>query len=82
MFMSASSSIAGELLARHGRTGAVAAAGLALAGHVDLFAAVLGALPFLARDAVAEQREVDVEDGVERVLVAVVLDQRRAQHAP
>ena len=70
-----------QLLARDAGTGAVAAA-LALAGHVDLVAAPLGALAVvLARDAVAEQREVDVEDGVERLLVALVLDEGGAQDA-
>ena len=34
----------------------------------------------VAVDAAAEQREVDVEDGVERALVPVVLHQRRAEH--
>ena len=73
-----SSSISRELLARH-RRAAAAALGLAVLERAFVVGVAVGVVA-LGRHAGAEQREVHVEDGLERALVALVLHQRRAEH--
>ena len=66
-----------ELLARHRLAAALARRGDLALAHAGLELAQQLAV---VTDAGAEQREVDVEDGAECALVAVVLDQRGGQH--